>query len=176
MKSSNAAPPPLASLFTLARSAATRMLSEPALFSVLVDVTPEPHEVAGCQFGFQQLVSPWFRAPRLRTCWIRTAGDGERAEVTSSGTFSAAQMKQLSAAGVEFPPPALALENLGLEPRDVLDRLRDDAAGGSIVGTVHLSLCVFDSQLAWRAIQERPDGGVRTLILSAHNGSTLYER
>lgn len=157
-----------------AQSIALRSMPKATLFSVIVEVSPADAEIVGYQFGFQQRRSSWFRGERLQACWVRTSADGAKADLASSGTFGQAQLAQLSTIA-EWPPPALPIEEAAMDPRLVLKRLRSDLVDGALTGSVTLSLCMFESHLAWRAIYERQDG-VSTVILAARDGHVLFEK
>jgi hypothetical protein len=94
------------------------------------------------------------------------------------GTFGRRQLKQLaSVPGTSFPPPCLDLDQLQLEPADVLQMLKDKPLGESTgVGAVDLSLFCHEGQLAWRVLQEVASAGFRTLVLHARDGQVLYEK
>jgi hypothetical protein len=93
-------------------------------------------------------------------------------------TFGRRQFGALaSVPGVDFPPPRLDLDALRLEPVDVLRLLESQPLRpGSGLGSVDLSLFRYDGRLAWRALEDVPDAGVRTLYVDAGTGEVLLEK
>lgn len=164
-----------------AREAAARQLNAPSLYSVLVDLAPGKPlpRIERLQWGFQDKRSLQSGRYELRACWVETRISPLSVTVKSTGTYRKQQLRQLSSIrGLEFPPRDLHLDQLQLEPLDVLHYLQEhqlEGAHGSL-GSVDLGLFCHEGTLAWRVLQEVPSIGVRTLFVGATDGRVLYEK
>lgn len=163
-----------------ARAAAARVLSDPSLFSVLVDFretksAPRPVKL---RLGFQRLRRWPIVGDRLKVCWVDVVLDSYSIETGLVGTYGRRQFKQLaSIQGIEFPPSRLDLDSLNLEPVDVLSALKNRPLGiGAGFGRVDLGLCHYEGHLAWRVLQEVQTVGFRTMFLHAGDGHVLFEK
>lgn len=162
-----------------ARGLAVRELGRPRLFSVQTEFAEGawvggPREI---RFGFQELRRRLAVGTTLKMCFVALQMAPRSLRIVSAGTFGRRQVEELSAIrGAAFPPPTLELAGLRLEIADVLDVLRGNTVLGTAPGTLSLGLCVHDGRLAWRALQEVPGVGFRTLLLDAGAGHVLYEK
>ena len=169
----------IAVLETSARQVAARVLREPVLYSVLVDLrdsrTPQP--IDEVRFGYQQHRKSLIFGETLKVCWVDVKPDPLSATLGSSGTYRREQFSQLaSIQGLEFPPSRLQLDALQLEPSDVLRIVENRPVGtGAELGNIALSLFNHEGRLAWRVLQEIDALGARTLFLDARDGRVLYE-
>jgi hypothetical protein len=161
-----------------ARALARRELGQATLYSVLVDL-PEgewSHRPRRVRFGFQALKRSLLSGPELRACWVEVRPEPTSSRIVSTGTFGRRQFRELAARrGHEFPPPALDLTRIRLEVPDVVAMLRRTSPLGAAMGRLDLSVCVCEGRLAWRALQEVPAVGFRTLLVDAGDGSVLHE-
>ncbi len=129
------------------------------------------------QFEFQRLRRRMFQGSSLDTCWVEVCLQPQSVRLVSSGTYGRQQIEQLLAIqGFEFPPRPIDLGAVRLEVADVLDALARPGERSRGAGELTLSLCVHEGRLAWRALQDAPRSGVRTLILDAADGRVLYDR
>lgn len=156
-------------------------MSRPALYSVLVDLTDSPSGPvpASLQFGFQELLTGWLFGERLRTCFVVVRLQPRAITVGAVGTYGREQFKALrTIRGLEFPPPPLDLDHLRIGPLQVLDLIRAKPlpAASQGLGDMRLSLCCHEAHLAWRALQEVPRVGFRTLLLDARDAHVLFEK
>ena len=170
----------LLSLEASARQVAARVLREPTLYSVVVDLR-EPRAarlVDEVRFGYQHHRRSRLFGETLNVCWVDVKPDPPSVTLGSSGTYGREQFAQLaSIQGWDFPPSRLDLDGLQLEPSDVLRILDSRAAGHrSELGDIALSLFNHEGRLAWRVLQEIGTLGLRTLFLDARDGRVLYER
>lgn len=163
-----------------ARAAAARVLSDPSLYSVLVDLrerelVPRPVKL---RFGFQEFQRRPIAGDRLKVCWVDVGLDLPSVVTGSLGTFGRQQFKELaSIQGMDFPPPRLDLDSLQLEVVDVLRVLGNrPLRTGAGLGSLDLSLFCYEGHLAWRVLQEVRALGFRTLFLHAGDGRVLFEK
>jgi len=163
-----------------ARTATARVLGDPSLYSVLVDLREtksEPLPVK-LRFGFQRLRRWPIVGVRLKDCWVDVALDPYSVEIGPVGNYGRRQFKQLAnIQGIEFPAPRLDLDSLRIEPVGVLSILRNKPLGvGAGYGRVDLGLTNYEGHLAWRVLQEVQNVGFRTLFLHAGDGHVLFEK
>jgi hypothetical protein len=162
-----------------ARGLAARELGRPRLCSVQTEFAEGawvggPREI---RFGFQELRRRLALGTTLKACDVALQIAPRSLRIVSASSFGRRQVEELSAIpGAAFPPPTLELAGLRLEISDVLDVLRRNPVLGTAMGTLSLGLCVHDGRLAWRALQEVPRVGFRTLVLDAGAGHVLYEK
>lgn len=160
--------------------AAARVLNEPSLYSVLVDVreTKSVLRPVKLRFGFQRIQRRLIVGDTLKVCWVDVDLDSLSVVTGSVGTFGRQQFNRLaSIQGMSFPPPQLDLDHLHLAPGDVLRVLEDQPLGpGAGLGVVDLSLFCYEGHLAWRVLQEVLGVGFRTLFLHAGDGHLLFEK
>jgi hypothetical protein len=162
-----------------ARALARRELGRATLYSVLVELaggewSQSPRHL---RFGFQELKRNLLFGTKLKACWVELRSEPRSARILSTGTYGRRQFTELAALrGVDFPPPALDLTRLRLEIPDVVASVQRTGPFGAAMGTLDLSVCVHDGRLAWRALQEAPGVGFRTLLVDAGDGSVLHEK
>ena len=112
----------LLALEASASRVAARVLREPALYSVLVDLrdsrTTQP--IDEVRFGYQHhRRSPIF-SETLKVCWVDVKPDPLSVTLEPSGPSGREQFAHLaSIQGLEFPPSRLELDARQLEPSDV---------------------------------------------------------
>ena len=163
-----------------ARAAAARVLGNPSLYSVLVDLREtksEPRPVK-LRFGFQRLRRWPIIGDRLKDCWVDVILDPYSVEIGSVGNYGRQQFKQLAnIQGIEFPAPRMDLDSLRIEPVGVLRILKNKPLGvGAGYGRVDLGLTHYEGHLSWRVLQEVQNVGFRTLLLHAGDGHVLFEK
>lgn len=172
-------PETLRALVVEARRLAERELAQATLYSVLVDLAegawlPRARRL---RFGFQQLKRNLLLGTRLKACWVEFCFEPRTWRIISTGTYGRRQFQELATIpGAEFPPPMLDLTCLRLEIPELVATLQRTSPLGVAMGTVSLGVCVHDGQLAWRALQEVPGVGFRTLLVDAGDGHVLYEK
>ncbi len=170
----------LLALEASASQVAARVLREPTLYSVLVDLRESrtARLVDEMRFGYQHHRRSLLFGETLKVCWVEAKPDPLSVTLGSSGTYRREQFAQLaSIQGWEFPPARLDLDALQLEPSDVV-RILDSRPVGhhAELGDIALSLFNHEGRLAWRVLQEVGTLGMRTVFLDARDGRVLYER
>jgi hypothetical protein len=163
-----------------ARSAAARVLGDPSLYSVLVDLreTKSAQRPVKLRFGFQRLRRWPIVGDRLKDCWVDVVLDPYSVGIGSIGNYGRRQFKQLAnIQGIEFPAPRMDLDSLRIEPVGVLSILKNKPLEvGAGYGRVDLGLTHYEGHLAWRVLQEVHKVGFRTLFLHAGDGHVLFEK
>jgi hypothetical protein len=154
-------------------------LKQPSLYSLLVDLAGDSWNRAPrkIRFGFQELRQSTLFGTTLTACWVQVSLRPRSSRIISSGTYGARQFAELNAVqGFEFPPPTLDLSCLRLGTEDVVVTLQRTTPLGPVMGSLGLSLCLHDGRLSWRALQEAPESGCRTVVVDAGDGQLLFEK
>lgn len=129
------------------------------------------------QFQFQAVRRRPIFGSGLAACWVEVCVEPGSVRLLSTGTFGPGQVKELaSVPGFEFPPRALDLSAILFDVSDVVRKLKSPGPFGPGAGALVLSTCIYNGRLAWRALQDVPGAGVRTLLLDAGDGRVLFDK
>jgi hypothetical protein len=171
---------PLRVLAAEAHAAAARVLRTPALSSVIVGLAEGRFrlEPARIQFAFQEVRRGLLGGDVLKTCWVDVGLQPRLVAAGPVNAFGRQQFQQLaSIPGFSFPPEILDLDEVRLEPADILRLVTEGSlARGATTERLELGLCRHEGRLAWRVLQELKPVGVRTLFVDAASGHVLYEQ
>lgn len=154
-------------------------MRRPSLYTVLVDPDPGDGRLDSIHCGFQQTRRSWFGYRLLDVCMVRVGDGPDTAVVTSQGTYRRHQFLQLASIKEwDFPPRALDLEDLAIEPAEVRRRFErhvwpENPAERRPLG---LGLRIYEGSLAWQGVVDVPEVGVHTLIVAARDGRVLFHK
>ena len=154
-------------------------MPRPGLYTVLVD-WDRGDSPASVHCGFQQARRSWFGHPMLDVCMVRVDDRPDTAAIASHGTYRHHQFCQLAAVSAGgFPPPLLELNQLAIEPVEILQHVRRviglDGPAESF-DAFALVLRIYEGSLAWQAAVEVTAIGMHTVILAASDAQVLSHK
>jgi hypothetical protein len=154
-------------------------MRRPSLYSVVVAFEDAIEPVYAVDCGFQQERRRWWGRALLDVCQVQVAAGLENAAVRSHGTYGRDQYRALAAIKeYPFPPRALDLSDLVVEPGEARDRITQlvMGTGRATPRCFGLALTLEQGRLAWRGVVDVPSEGVHTLALGAVDGRMILSK
>jgi len=83
-------------------------------------------EISEISYSFYKLQKKLFRKRIVNAVWVKIDTAASEAKITSFGDYSYEQVQQITVfvGSEEFPPPALDLAQVILQPRDIIRLLK----------------------------------------------------